>query len=253
MRLLDFGSNLKTRMLRKIVKAKFDPVPQITKNVSQICSLFPEEQRNAVQRDLRNFQWDGSWHYILFRVLLKYRDQSQKIDFLEIGTFDGLFVRFLAENFDGKFFTVDLHDDHTVFKSTYNRSNLKRRNEFIKQRNNNINKENIYFRQLDSFFLLDEFKSQRFDFIWVDGDHLNPQVSFDIFSAFHLLKNHGIFCVDDIFIDPVQKQYGSNESFITLESMRQRGLINVKYILKRVKYTNGLKGKCKHIAIVSAN
>ena len=38
------------------------------------------------------------------------------------------------------------------------------------------------------FFILDKFNDIKFDIIWIDGDHFNPQVSFDIFSSYKLLN-----------------------------------------------------------------
>ena len=40
--------------------------------------------------------------------------------------------------------------------------------------------------KLDSFHLIDKFKKQDFDLIWVDGNHLGPQVQFDIFQSIKL-------------------------------------------------------------------
>ena len=48
---------------------------------------------------------------------------------------------------------------------------------------------------MNSLDLLNKFEKEFFDIIWLDGDHTNPQVTIDTFSAFHILKKDGIFYV----------------------------------------------------------
>ena len=41
----------------------------------------------------------------------------------------------------------------------------------------------------------------KFDAIWVDGDHHNPQVTIDLINCTHLIKKDGILCNDDVIDD----------------------------------------------------
>ena len=59
-------------------------------------------------------------------------------------------------------------------------------------------RDNIYFDEMDSLHLLSKFKKQKFDIIWIDGNHLSPQVQFDIFQAIKLSSMVTIILVDDI-------------------------------------------------------
>ena len=63
----------------------------------------------------------------------------------------------------------------------------------------------------------------KFDAIWVDGDHHNPQVTLDILNCLNLLNKGGLMCVDDVIKDGahVKDDYISNESYKTLEHLEK--------------------------------
>ena len=120
---------------------------------------------------------------------------------------------------------------------------------------NNLDKDNIKFIQMSSLELENNFKNKSFDLIWIDGDHLNPQVTIDIFQCLKLIKNNGVICVDDILKDDeilkkgVNNEYISGDSFKTLEYFNNLGYLKTSYLLKRVSRRN-LDGK-KFISISS--
>ena len=102
---------------------------------------------------------------------------------------------------------------------------------------------------MDSFFLLDKFYTKKsFDLIWVDGDHKNPQVTFDIISSLKLLDDNGKLLVDDILTSKSNRKYTSNESYLTLQNLKKRGIIKYDLYLKRIAKSNSHNKKC--IAIV---
>ena len=71
-------------------------------------------------------------------------------------------------------------------------------NNFLKIREENLRSSRINFIELDSINLMDVFKEETFDLIWVDGDHSYPTVEKDINNSYLLLKKGGYIVIDDV-------------------------------------------------------
>ena len=187
-----------------------------------------------------------SWHYVIFKLLSLDRDPKT---ILEIGTYKGDFTNYLSRIFPSSIIiSIDLPSNEEKFINSYSRKKII--NEFISNRNKNLQPKNIEFIELDSYNLIDVFfGKKKFDLIWIDGDHLNPQVSIDILSSLKLLKSNGLIIIDDVikeknYID----EYVSNESFHLLEKLKSGKIIEFDLIVKRISKNNFyLK---KYIAIV---
>ena len=194
---------------------------------------------NSIKKNLKLNKLDYldpnlSWHYHIFSGLEKYK---KKI--LEIGTYEGKFTNYLSSIFpQSEITSIDLKKDDNEFKSSYNRSSKKNYISHIKIRKQNLNRKNIIFYELNSFNLLDKFKNKKFDIIWIDGNHINPQVSFDIFSSIRLLKRNGILLCDDVIKDKIQNTLISNESYKTLEYLEKIKVLKNNYIIKRISKKN---------------
>jgi len=180
-----------------------------------------------------------SWHYHIFAGiksnLSKKGINAPKI--LEIGTHNALFAKFLSSVFaDSEIFTVDLPEDNNQFQSTYRRDNDSQRTSYLEKRNKILALPNINFFEMDSTKILQCFGKERFDLIWVDGDHHNPQVTIDIMNALQLLNVDGIMCVDDIIMNENfdNKAYVSNESFLTLSKLENNNIITTHFVNKRI-------------------
>ena len=193
---------------------------------------------SAVVRKLKEYNYDYldphlSWHYHLYTG---FSQKFKNVKILEIGTYLGEFTRFLSNIFPGsKIITCDLKlDDMKNFWPTYDRQSEKKFEVFIDKRNQNLNRDNIKFLELDSLNLLDKFPRNEFDLIWIDGDHLNPQVSFDIFQSIRLLKQNSLMCCDDIMKKKYKKGAISNESFQTLEFFNKKRVLENSYLVKRM-------------------
>ena len=190
-----------------------------------------------------NFQYHTpklSWHYHLF-VGLKDYFGKKKINILEIGTHNGNFSNFISKLYDESHITtIDLDETDNQFINTYGREEKEKLDEFLKLRNKNLNRKNINFIKLNSLNIKKYFKEKKFDLIWVDGDHLNPQVTIDIINSLDLLNNDGIICIDDIIMDMKFKKdkYVSNEGFLTLKHLEDNGLIKNYYLIKRIRMNN---------------
>ena len=209
-------------------------------NVKFIKSILLKYGLNYHKKDL-------SWQYHLFAGFKrKFEERNIKIDkILEIGTLNGEFTNFLSEIFpNSEIISIDLNENDQSFTSSYNRENPKELSKILEFRNKNLDKKNIKFIRMNSLEIGNNFKSNSFDLIWIDGDHLNPQVTIDIFQSLKLIKKNGIICVDDvikdddILKDKINNLYVSSESFKTLEYFSNLEYLKTKYLIKRIRGRN---------------
>ena len=70
--------------------------------------------------------------------------------------------------------------------------------------------------------------------IFVDGDHLNPQVTMDIFQALYLLKKGGVMVTDDN-LSKTNSQRVNLESYETLKYLQKSGKITRSFYKKIYK------------------
>jgi predicted O-methyltransferase YrrM len=188
-----------------------------------------------------------SWHYHVFANFFS----KKNINILEIGTYEGKFTNYLSLNFpNSKIYTIDLPVKSNFFRNTYSRNNYRDFQRHINVRKKNINEKNINFIQQDSFNLFKKFKDIKFDLIWVDGDHLMPQISFDIFQAVHLIKKNGFIIVDDVIPKEIDNPYGSIDSYNILESLKKKNILRSHYIFKRINKKNFNKKKFISISVL---
>ena len=195
-----------------------------------------------------------SWHYHLFLAIKEIFKKKKIKNILEIGTFLGEFTNFLSKIYPNAIIsTIDLKHNDKEFIQTYRRDNKKILKKFLAVRKKNLNKKNINFIELNSKLIKKYFKNKKFDLIFVDGDHLDPQVSEDIKNSLDLLKKNGIVCVDDIIIKKNYKDSGvSDEAYKTLNFFKKNQSIKKNYyIIKRIsKYNKKLK---KYISLSFKN
>ena len=213
-----------------------DLLSSLELNIESIKSIL-------IKHGLNYYDLNLSWHFHLFAgYKIKFEERNIKIDkILEIGTCDGEFTNFLSEIFpNAEIISIDLNEHDESFTSSYNREDPKQISKFLEVRNKNLDKKNIKFKTMNSLDLGNNFKSNFFDFIWIDGDHLNPQVTIDIFQSLNLIKKNGIIFVDDVIKDDdvLKNKYVSRESFKTLEYFSNLKLLKTKYLIKRIRGRN---------------
>lgn len=247
---------------------KFFFFTSIKKNNSDIDIKYNKSELNKIGINLeeifdflKDYKIDYkdenlSWHYLLFTGLkLKFAKEKKKLNkILEIGTFNGEFTNFLSEIFpETEIFSIDLEKNNNQFLNTYDRDKKDKLSIFFEIRKKNLSKKNIKFYELNSFYLQEKFKDQKFDIIWIDGNHINPQVSFDIFQSLKLVNFQGVICVDDVIIQDefYKKKYVSNESYKTLEYLSKINIIKNFYIVKRIR--KFYKKEKKYISISFIN
>ena len=194
-----------------------------------------------IKQDLKNYNYDYSdpylsWHYHLFAGLSQ---NYKNINILEIGTSHGKFTNFLSNIFQkSNIITCDLPQDSDEFKTAHNIKNKKELENFLIHRRNNLRNKNIKLLELDSVNLLNNFNNQKFDLIWIDGDHMDPQVSIDIYQSITLTKPTGIICCDDILKYDEKMVKASSDSFKTLNFLEEKNILKNKFILKRINLDN---------------
>lgn len=196
-----------------------------------------------------------SWHYHLFAGLKDYFE-NKNINILEIGTFNGLFTKFVSEIYDNALITtIDLNDSNQQFINSYGREEKKKLDEFLESRKKNLTQKNINFIELNSTYIKKYFYGKKFDLIWIDGDHLNPQVTIDIINSLDLLNNDGIICTDDVIMDINFKKnkYVSNDGFFTLKHLEDNEILKNYYLIKRIIKSNAIYKKYISISVFKDN
>jgi predicted O-methyltransferase YrrM len=193
---------------------------------------FDVKKINEISK-IYNLGQNISFYYKIFSNYST--DEKKKI--LEIGTYKGNFTNFLTKIFpNSEISTIDIpHSLSPDFK------NLKTNDydEAISILNKNLSSANIRKYIDSSFNLLEIFEKNYFDFIFVDGDHLNPQVTIDIFQSLYLLKKGGIMITDDNLINKNQNTDDVNlDSYETLKYLKNIDKITLELFIKKISYKN---------------
>ena len=175
----------------------------------------------------------SSEHYEFFNCLASSTHNFSNI--LEIGTFKGFTSAYLAFLFPGaSISTIDLPSTSPEYVNTYGRIN--QASEFAQSRDLFLQN----FKNIQSFcipstsFLFD--CRQKFDLIWIDGDHSYPQVCIDIVLSLNLLADGGFVMVDDIyrFGDELPENYRKSvAAYETIENLFTENIVVRDYIFKR--------------------
>ena len=200
---------------------------------------------------------DPSNHYEIFAGI---SEVCTPTSILEIGTHRGVFTAFLAALWPAakivtyelpmkKDLSPPLSDVHDISRHyvPHFESDAEYRNAIL------LEFPNIQLRLQDSSLLT--CSTEKFDVIWVDGDHCYPVVAFDIANSVRLCSPNGWVVVDDIRTRaPKQSasQMGSTESYESVRRIAGAGLADLHLVQKRkqsIKSAQELYG-IKQIAIL---
>jgi predicted O-methyltransferase YrrM len=248
---------------RLIRKWKVSKVLQLALNAEQTerfndLGLDWQEARQEVEKLLgknTDISSHRSEHYELLMAISK-SHRPKRI--LEIGTAEGDFTTFLATIFpDAEIETIDLpSSDSRFWNATTDLVSTKKANvesSEINQRDIKLSKfSNIRFREMNSLSLTFQ-ETDKYDLIWVDGDHTYPVVSIDIANALRLLNAGGMLGFDDIYETPqTNYEWVGQESYETLVQFKNAGLVDFKLILKKLfREKNYDKKSQKFIALAT--
>jgi len=196
---------------------------------------------NLKNSDLDYNDPELSWHYHLLAGL---SDNKKNLCILEIGTNLGKLTNFISKMFkSSEIYTIDLDQKDELFINSYNREDEIYRDNFLKERSINLNKKNIKFIEMNSLDLLSNFEKNKFDIIWLDGDHTNPQVSMDVLSAYHLLKKNGILMTDDLIFDQNSRESHLSQGLQPVKYLSDIKKLKTFYFVKRVIRRNAYAKK----------
>ena len=258
-KILPFSWYLKLKKTYEKIKYRdYDLSKDLNYNENLFKTLGFDIEKIKFQLNSQNFEYHSpglSWHYHLF-VGLKQYFRNKKIKILEIGTHNGNFTNFLSKIYsESQIITIDLDENDSQFINTYGREEKEKFDEFLKLRNKNLNSKNINFIKLHSLNIKKYFKDEKFDLIWLDGDHLNPQVTIDIINSLYLLKSDGVICTDDVIMDIKFKasKYVSSEGFFTLKHLQDNGLVKNFCLIKRIRKNNANLKKYVSFSIFKRN
>ena len=252
------------RPIKRLVrKWKVSKVSQSALNAEQTqrfkdLGLDWQDARGEVEKLLgknTNISSHRSEHYELLFVISR-RHKPKRI--LEIGTAEGDFTVFLAAIFpDAVIETIDLpSSDNRFWNATTESSSIQSSKVScfkVEERDAKLSKfSSIRFRETNSLALTFQ-ETDKYDLIWVDGDHTYPVVSIDIANALRLLNVAGILGFDDIYEMPqANYQWVGQESFETLVQFKNAGLVDFKLILKKLfREKNHDKKSQKFIAVAT--
>ena len=244
--------------LKNYKSADYDLLRDLKYNENLFKKFNFDISKIKLQLKSLNFSYEDSqlsWHYHLF-IGLKSYFKNNKINILEIGTHNGSFTNFVSKVYSNCLITtIDLDENDNIFINSYNRGDKKKLNQFLELRKNNLNRDNISFVKLNSINIKKYFHNKKFDLIWVDGDHLNPQVTIDIVNSLSLLKNKGIICADDVIMDIKfrKTKYTSNEGFLTLKHFEDNKILKNYFLIKRIVKSNFFEKKYISISTFNSN
>ncbi len=180
-----------------------------------------------------------SQHYELF-VGISQLINPKRI--LEIGTADATFTQFLTVAYPEAIIeTIDLPaSDQRFWNATdevkQSNDGIQIESQELKKRNEKIDSSsNVRFREINSLWL-SRMNEEKYDLIWVDGDHTFPVVACDVANAVRLLSNQGVMICDDIYLSDGRKgRWGSDESYKTLRAFSNANIISLNFVLKSIR------------------
>jgi predicted O-methyltransferase YrrM len=197
---------------------------------------------------------NGMWseHLILFSAL---SDSNYPVNtILEIGTFNGETATILSALFPtSEIHTIDLSFSDILKTSMYKYETND--SKMLTKRNSNLQSlKNVNFNELNSLALINS--QNKYDLIWIDGDHSYPTAAIDIANSVRLLNEDGIAVSDDVYIrsGKLQKNGRSGASLETLLSLSEANLITYTLIHKRIGFFfNFPKTRKKYLSVIQKN
>jgi len=152
---------------------------------------------------VKNMSFQYNWFEISARDnfkkhLIKYKGLPE-LSFLEIGSFEGMATLWLLENIlthpTSKIICIDTFESSNEHKAlNINTTNIESRfMDNIKQYRDKVTILKGKSQEIIRTFPI----SNNFDFVYIDGSHIAPDVLEDTILAFRLLKENGIIIFDD--------------------------------------------------------
>jgi predicted O-methyltransferase YrrM len=230
----NYGSKIFSKIEYKLLQDQNQKFLNIGLNRNQAI-----QKLNSVLSDLYGQMYSekkGMWseHLILFSAISNIDNPPKNI--LEIGTFNGETARILSALFPhSKITTLDLEFDD-ILKSELYRYESKDKKLLSSREMNLRSLPNVTFLEKNSLGLIDFH--DKFDLIWIDGEHSYPIAAIDISNSIRLLSPTGAAICDDVYLKArdSNKDGRSTASIDSLESFSRAGLIEFNLLHKRLGF-----------------
>lgn len=191
---------------------------------------------------------DRTQELLFAAVSLTRPEQIHKI--LEIGTFTGESTIVLRALFDfASITTIDLPEPYLVGGEIAEERNIIKS---LRQKNITSAKAELILK--DSR-LIDHEDLEKYDLIWLDGDHSLPTVEIDLKNAMKTLNDNGILIMDDIckhlsLTNLIMRKSRSNDAWKVLKRFSKS--FGTDYLLfpKKLNYTQYSPGRRRFMAIM---
>ena len=226
----NYGSNIFSKMELKTLQSQNLKFIEIGLNINEAISKL-----NLVLKEIYGKEYtekNGMWseHLILFAALSNSTKTIKNI--LEIGTFNGETSVVLNRLFpDSSILTIDLKFDEILKTKMYQYAT--EGNMLEKNRSANLESlSNVHFLEMNSLDLINF--NQKFDLIWIDGEHTYPTAAVDIANSVRLLSATGVAICDDVYIKTEEGAGRSIASLQTLEALSESNLIKYTLLHKRI-------------------
>ena len=165
-----------------------------------------EKQKSFYQRKY-NFT-DNDWFSpnipIWQMIFNKINTVEKKLEYLEIGAYEGRSTIFVCENFQNiKVTVVDPYIEYDEMDAVVKNSNMEEVFERFKQNTFNFSERiDIYRNSSEDFF---KKNIKKFDIIYIDGSHFYLDVKNDLINSLKIIKKNGIIILDDFIWDHYEK------------------------------------------------
>ena len=230
----NYGSKIFSKIEYKLLQDQNQKFLNIGLNRNQAI-----QKLNSVLSDLYGQMYSekkGMWseHLVLFSAISNIDNPPKNI--LEIGTFNGETARILSALFPhSRITTLDLEFDD-ILKSELYKYESKDEKLFSSREMNLRSLPNVTFLERNSLGLIDFH--DKFDLIWVDGEHSYPIAAIDISNSIRLLSPTGAAICDDVYLKArdSNKDGRSTASIDSLESFSRASLIEFKLLNKRLGF-----------------
>ncbi len=156
---------------------------------------FKIEYKEYLNEPKKNFSEDFFSYNIkyLVRIFYKYKLLNKKLNILEIGSYEGRSANFFLSILkNSNIHCVDIFNSDDELKSKNFNSiykNFQKNTEQFKKR------IKLFNGTSDKFF--EKYNENKFDFVYIDGNHSDEQVYKDAENSFQLLNKYGIIVFDD--------------------------------------------------------
>jgi hypothetical protein len=133
------------------------------------------------------------WDFFLKKEI----NLKKKIQYLEIGSYEGRSAVYICSEFKNFFVTaVDPFLNYEEIKTYINDFDMEKKYEILKK-NLNLFSENTKIHRLtsDEFFIKN---NKKFDVIYIDGSHKSNDVKNDFLNAIKVINQNGLIILDDL-------------------------------------------------------